>query len=347
MSITKLLGRGAAVALATAMALTLSPVPQEAQAAGESITLQSAHPIAPVGQTITARARIKPALAGQTGFTQVLVNGKWSTSATIRTNSRGEFTLPLTYGRNTVGRYAFRMGATVRGVKVYTKSFWVVRQSKLSLISAPGIVTVGTPGNVKVRTTPARGTGFIQVWYSNRWVTVQRAAPTSAGVLNLRYNYGVSNGGWYLFRAGVSLNGVNTYTKAWWVGRALTYRQMPASFAGGTRDGCYGSRCNWIGTPNGGASIAFWYSGNMNGYRDSIVAANVHSARISALNPYSFTNKRTYAGGITCGTWLTYNKMCAIAKGTGFRVVQARHNAYGGLSDSWLVYFVKDLASRT
>lgn len=347
MSLSKMLGRGAALLIATLLALTLSPVPQQAQAAGEAISLQSAHTVAPLGNTITARARISPVLAGQLGFTEAYVNGRWSRSQTATTNSKGEFTLPLTYGQNQVGAYLFRMGAVVRGRTVYTNSFWVTRHPRL--VSAPQSMVVGTTGRATARTNPG-STSVMQVYYGGKWVAVASARANSSGNVTLPYAYGVSAGGYYAFRIATYATAstgqpVTIYTAGWWIVRYLVTGHVPYRFAGGLRDTPYTSTGNWIGTPSGAVSMAYYYTGYMNGRRDYIVAANVQGAGIGALNPYSFTNKRSY-GSVVCGTWLTYNKMCAIPKGNGFRVVQARFAAYGGLSDSMLVYFVKDLAAR-
>lgn len=349
MSVTKLMGRTAALIIAAFLALTLSPVPQQAQAAGEAVSLQSASAIAPIGQTVTARAKINPVLAGQRGFIQVWINGGWQTRGTAATtNSKGEYTVTLPYGQNQVGAHLFRMGAVVQGRTVYSASFYVARHPRL--ISAQQSMVVGTMGSIRAQTNPG-STSVMQVSHNGRWTTVASARATSTGAVTLPYNYGAGSGGYYAFRIGTVArdavgNTVTIYTNYWWVVRYLVTGHVPYSFAGGVRTNPYTSNGKWIGTPDGAVSMAYYYHGNMNGMRDWIIAANVQGARIPALNPYSFTNKRNYAGGVTCGTWLSSYKMCAIAKGNGFRLVQARFNAYNGLSDSMLVYFVKDLAAR-
>jgi hypothetical protein len=110
---------------------------------------------------------------------------------------------------------------------------------------------------------------------------------------------------------------------------------VPASFDTFTAEsapmGEYGSG-RWIGTPNGGTSIGWWYTGTIGSTRGSIVGSIVQNASISELNSYSFTNV-TQVNGATCGSWLSNYEACFIAVDNGFVGVQVdRHDFGAGVS---------------
>ncbi len=60
-------------------------------------------------------------------FTQVSVGGKWATSRIGATNSAGTFSLPLTYGANTIGTTTWRVGVTSAAGTTYSRNFALTR----------------------------------------------------------------------------------------------------------------------------------------------------------------------------------------------------------------------------
>lgn len=56
-----------------------------------------------------------------------LANGNWSRSQVGRTNNTGYYTLPLTYGRNSVGTYTYRVGTRTNTGNVYSAAVTLTR----------------------------------------------------------------------------------------------------------------------------------------------------------------------------------------------------------------------------
>lgn len=105
--------------------------------------------------------------------------------------------------------------------------------------------------------------------------------------------------------------------------------RVPATFDTFTASpgGEYGSG-RWIGTPDGGTSIGWWFSGTIGGRKGSLVGSIVQNASISGLNSYSFTNV-TNVNGATCGSWLSSYEACFIAVDDGFVGVQVDRHDFG------------------
>ncbi len=92
-----------------------------------SVQLRSASTVATRGVLTYARGRTYPMRFGLPGFAQVRYGASWVTISNGTTNSLGDFTVPLNYGVNTAGTYAFRLGATINGTRYYTPAFNVTR----------------------------------------------------------------------------------------------------------------------------------------------------------------------------------------------------------------------------
>ncbi len=101
----------------------------------QSITRNGTEPLvtyrpwtARVGQSVSASAWVRNTGAGRTVWVEFLVNGRWSKSQARLTNSDQRVTIPLTYGQNTKGTYAWRFSYTNEyGVTSVTPGFKITR----------------------------------------------------------------------------------------------------------------------------------------------------------------------------------------------------------------------------
>ncbi len=211
-----------------------APPAVPAVAATPTVSLMAAQGIAPVGTTVTARARVAPAVSGATGFVEVWHGGDFVRVQQGVTNSLGGFTLPLSYGAGTPGTYTFRLGATVNGTTGRTPSFTVTRTPSLALLSAKNQLTVGFTGTARGGLNPAQTgrTGFAEVWYGTRWARISSAVTNSAGVFTVPLSYGVNSAGTHTFRLGATTGTGNVYSRQFAVTRR-TESPTPAPVSGG------------------------------------------------------------------------------------------------------------------
>lgn len=91
------------------------------------VKVVSAPSSAKKGKAVSAKLSVAGVGSGQTVAVQVLGNGKWSTSRSAKTNARGEVTIPLTYGQNSVGRITWRAQTTISGVSVTSRNVTLTR----------------------------------------------------------------------------------------------------------------------------------------------------------------------------------------------------------------------------
>lgn len=230
MTVPKILGRGVAALAAALLAFTLAPVPNQAVAAGPTVTVLSAPSVAVVGQAIHVRAQVAPVVSGATAFTEVYVNGTWRRSQQTVTNSAGQFTLPLTYGQGQAGSIWFRTGATIGGVTGRSAEFRVTRNPTISLQAAQGIGLVGANLTARAQVNPrAAGlTGFLEAYVGTRWVRIATAKTGSTGLFTVPLSYGASTPGTYRYRLGTTVNGRTAYSQAFTVVRTAGISLMSA-----------------------------------------------------------------------------------------------------------------------
>lgn len=79
-----------------------------------------------IGVATNAWGRVAGA-ANSTVWTEVRLATGWSRSQVSRADSTGRYTLPLTYGSNTVGTYRYRVGAATPTGTVYSPEFTLTR----------------------------------------------------------------------------------------------------------------------------------------------------------------------------------------------------------------------------
>ncbi len=82
-----------------------------------------------VGAETNAWGSVSGFPAGATVSTQVLIDGKWATSQ-MRSNVKGSYSIPLTYGANTVGTQTWRVVASGSGLTAVSPTFTLKRTPK-------------------------------------------------------------------------------------------------------------------------------------------------------------------------------------------------------------------------
>lgn len=208
-------------------------LPQTA-AAAPSVTLQAAEGQVIVGATPTARGRISTGGAGLQARTEVLTPSGWSTSQIGTTDATGMFTLPLTYGRTTVGTTTFRLAVVVGERAYYSSAFKITRQpTNVVLLSAPGSAAIGqqVTARAKVQNLGAGRTVTAQWLVNGRWSASASARTNAAGEAFVPLTYGTSTAGTYTWRL-VSTNphGIMSATRAYTlVRRGVFIPTIPAS----------------------------------------------------------------------------------------------------------------------
>ncbi len=97
--------------------------------------------------------------AGGRVSTQVLIGGHWSTSQVTKSNGSGGFTLPLTYGANTPGKYTFRVAASTPSGTVYSNQFTLTRTAPATAAPAPSPTPDGVGSDLLTAVNRARAAG--------------------------------------------------------------------------------------------------------------------------------------------------------------------------------------------
>lgn len=109
-----------------------------------TVSLLSAPNSAKVGAAVNVRAKVANTAAGQNVSAQFLVNGKWSTSQTRKTDSSGTVTIPLTYGQTKAGSYSWRLVSTnPYGVTSVTPAYTLKRTAATA--AKPSTTTAAKP----------------------------------------------------------------------------------------------------------------------------------------------------------------------------------------------------------
>lgn len=81
----------------------------------------------PLGQTTNAWGTVKGVTKSVPVWTEVNLSGRWVTSQKRVTNSKGGYSIPLTYGINDPGTHTYRIAAQVPGGIVRSRQFNIVR----------------------------------------------------------------------------------------------------------------------------------------------------------------------------------------------------------------------------
>lgn len=197
-----------------------------------TVTLLSAQGLVPVGATPTARAAISVPTAGLRAMTQVWTGSTWSTSQIGATDARGEFTLPLTYGRTSVGTFRFRLAVVVGTRTVLSREFNITRYNTAPYAhSAPAWAAVGTPVSVRARVgnTGAGANVSTQFLVNGAWSTSQIGTTDAAGYATIPLTYGQPTGVYSWRLAHTNSAGVTLTSTPYTLVRGQVNGRLPSS----------------------------------------------------------------------------------------------------------------------
>lgn len=191
-----------------------------APSSGQSELVIRPQPRVNVGSTAYVTGLLSPGGGGRSVSTQALTPTGWSTSQRATSGTRGEFSLPLTYGTSTVGVTRFRVqAATDRGV-VTTSEFSVERLGSLRS-SAVDNVFVGQAARLRGSASGYAGRATTaQVLVNGTWRNHASGVVTRNGTFDLPLTYGQSAASTSTFRvvltttAGTVLTS-NSVTATW------------------------------------------------------------------------------------------------------------------------------------
>lgn len=169
-----------------------------------------------------ARGRVAYPRAGATAFLEVAYGTGWARIGTTKTDAAGSFTLPLSYGVHSKGRYHFRLGAVIDGRTTYSRDWWTYRlpTTTVTLMSANSTAPLRTPQVAVGRVTPYPdcNNGYLEVWTGNKWVQIGfRFIDRGSNTFTVGLTYGQYNRGTYRFRLRVDVYPlfVPVYSRTW------------------------------------------------------------------------------------------------------------------------------------
>lgn len=143
---------------------------------------------------------------------EVKTGSGWSRSQSGTTSSTGNYTLPLTYGSTTIGKYEFRVVAETPAGPAYSAPFTLTRTGAVSAVTS-GSKPVGQTANVWGTVSGVRGGSvWTEVQTSTGWARSQSGTSTSTGYYALPLTYGAGTVGTYTFRVGASTPLGNVYS---------------------------------------------------------------------------------------------------------------------------------------
>lgn len=126
----------------------------------------------------------------------------WSTSAKGRTDSKGYYVLPLTYGQNSIGTHKFRIaGRQSNGTVVRSGEFTLKRTAPTPTASSAGSAPSGQTANAWGTFVGGNGISvWTEVWTPGGWSTSATGRTKSDGSYVLPLTYGQNSAGSYKFR---------------------------------------------------------------------------------------------------------------------------------------------------
>ena len=132
-----------------------------------------------------------------------LPDGRWSRSQRATLNADGEYHLRLTYGKNTPGKYQYRVGTRHDdGTVAYSSPFSFTRFGGSATANAASTAMVGATANAWGRFADGEG---IEVWTEaklpdGRWSRSRSGKTNKSGGYTLPLTYGASSEGTRSFR---------------------------------------------------------------------------------------------------------------------------------------------------
>lgn len=207
------------------------------------------------GTTAYVTGLLSPGGGGSSVWTQALTPSGWSTSQRVTAGSRGQFSLPLTYGTTTVGITRFRVQAASATGTLTSAEFAVERLGAVKVAAVDPVwvnetaLLRGTAGGYGGRTVQS------QVLVNGSWQAHTSGIVGTDGAFELPLTYGQSTAGTRTFRARLT-----TATGVVLVSAGVTGTwSVPVSvvaYSAGQK--AVGQPTNTWGTASGAASSEVW-----------------------------------------------------------------------------------------
>lgn len=134
-----------------------------------------------VGANAVVTGLVSPGSGGRSVWTQAWTGSGWSTSQKVTSGTRGEFSIPLTYGSNSVGVHRFRVQASTSVGTLTSTEFTVERVGSVTASATDTSVLVGATARLNGKATGYSGrTVRAQVISGGSWVNTDATATVSS-----------------------------------------------------------------------------------------------------------------------------------------------------------------------
>ncbi len=185
-------------------------------------------------------------------WTEALVNDSWSRSQTSQINEiDGSYVIELTYGKNTAGRYAYRVVVEAEDGATHTSEVVYLRRDVVITANTAGARPVGTTTRVWGTALGAKNaTVWTEVRVNGVWSRSQVATTDSRGRYQIELTYGKNAANTYKYRVGVEAAGRTTYSKT------VTIRRTPIISFNTVNSKIVGLTTNAWGTARGAGNAS-------------------------------------------------------------------------------------------
>lgn len=208
-----------------------------------------------VGATAHVTGLLGPGAGGRKVWTQALTPSGWSTSQTVTAGSRGQFSIPLTYGANSVGVTKFRVQASAPQGTLTSAEFSLERLGSVKANAVEDVFVGETARLTGTASGYAGRTVKAQVLVSGSWRDHSSAAVGSDGSFNLPLTHGQSSAGTTTYRASLTTAAGTTITS----NNVTSKRIQPvsvAAYSAGTK--AVGHETYTWGTATGAPNAEVW-----------------------------------------------------------------------------------------
>ena len=156
---------------------------------------------AKVGATAYVTGLLSPGGGGREVLTQVYTGSGWSTDQRGTSGTRGQFSIPLTFGTNTVGNTTYRVQAASSAGTLTSAEFTIDRLGTITVESVSGVLVGGTARLKGAAAGYGGRTVSSQVLVSGAWQNHTTGTVNSDGSFDVPLTYGQSTAGTRTFRA--------------------------------------------------------------------------------------------------------------------------------------------------
>lgn len=134
-----------------------------------------------VGATAVVTGLVSPGAGRARVWTQAWTGSRWATSQSVTSGSRGEFSIPLTYGGGSVGVQRFRVQAATSAGTLTSAEFTLERVGNVTASASKSSVVVGDTATLTGRAAGYSGrTVQPQVLSNGSWVNTGSSAKVNA-----------------------------------------------------------------------------------------------------------------------------------------------------------------------